>query len=143
MPFVPWSTSPPSEGGGLCQVKGIAVAEALPAPTLAGILKNLARGGLVQSRKGPRGGFALRRSADQITLYQIMESLGQTDTLSQCVVGLGTCSDDTPCPVHDRIQAFRQRLVECLQAITIADMQWLPRRKKDKHGLISAARQPG
>lgn len=122
-------------GSGLCQVKEIAAAEELPAPTLAGILKNLVRAGLVQSRTGPHGGFALARPADRITLFQIMDAVGQTDMFSQCVVGLETCSDATPCPVHDRFQEVRQRLIEHLQSVTVADMATAIARKRGQAGL--------
>lgn len=114
----------------LCQVKEIAAAEGLPAPTLAGILKNLARAGLVQSRTGPRGGFALARRAEHITLCQIMDAVGQTDVFSQCVVGFETCSDDMPCPVHDRFQEMRQRFVERSQSVSVADMAAAVARKR-------------
>jgi Rrf2 family iron-sulfur cluster assembly transcriptional regulator len=99
---------------------------------LAGILKNLVHAGLVQSRTGPRGGFALARKADRITLYQIMETVDQPEMLSQCVVGLETCSADTPCPVHDRLQEVRQRFVESLQSITVADMAAATAQKKTR-----------
>ncbi|HLE81821.1 MAG TPA: Rrf2 family transcriptional regulator, partial [Dehalococcoidia bacterium] len=59
-----------------CQAQEIAQAEAIPGPSLAGVLQELARGGLVKSSKGPRGGFRLARPAEQITLYQIMDAVG-------------------------------------------------------------------
>lgn len=106
----------------LCQVQEIAEAEGLSAPALALVLQSLVRHGLVKSQKGPRGGFSLARPTTEIALYQIMEACGDTRGLSQCVLGLEVCSDDYPCPVHVMFRDIRQKLVQELKSVTVADL---------------------
>ena len=128
-------------GGPLyCQAKEIAQAEAIPGPFLAGLLQELARGGLVKSYKGPRGGFCLARPAEGITLYQIMEAVGSLTTLPQCAIGLEECSGDMLCPLHDEWQQVRQRLVGYLQEVTVADMAAALARKKARAARGEAGR---
>jgi Rrf2 family transcriptional regulator, iron-sulfur cluster assembly transcription factor len=110
------------QGEMLCTVQEIAKAEELPAPALAAVLQNLVRGGLVRSQKGPGGGFSLARPPAELTLYDIMETVDTRWELFTCAIGLEECSDETPCPVHDRLQEVRQQLVVYLHSVTVADM---------------------
>jgi len=123
-----------------CQAQEIAQAEAIPGPSLAGVLQELARGGLVKSSKGPRGGFCLARPAERITLYQIMEAVGSLSSLPQCAIGLEECSGDMLCPLHDEWQQVRQRLVGYLQEVTVADMAAALARKKARASRGKAGR---
>lgn len=118
------------QGGQLCRAHEIARAEEIPGPFLAAVLQDLVRGSLVKSYKGPGGGFCLARPAEQITLSQIMEAVGSLSGLSQCAIGLETCSGDMLCPLHDQWQEVRQRLIEYLEAVTVADMAAAIARKK-------------
>jgi Rrf2 family protein len=110
------------QGETLCQAQEIAEAEGLPAPSLAAILQDLVRAGLIKSQKGPKGGFALTHSMQQITLYQIVEAVDGVNSLSQCAIGLEACSSEMPCPLHDQWKEVRQRFIDYLQSVTILDM---------------------
>jgi Rrf2 family protein len=59
--------------GGLAQIEPLARAEAVPANFLAQILGALRDGGLVTSKRGIQGGYALARAPEQISLYDIMK----------------------------------------------------------------------
>lgn len=58
---------------GLAQMDHLARVEAVPANFLAQILSELRNGGLITSRRGIQGGYALARPPDQITLFDIIE----------------------------------------------------------------------
>jgi len=59
--------------GELAQIDHLATVESVPANFLAQILSELRNGGLVTSKRGIQGGYALSRPADQISLYDIMK----------------------------------------------------------------------
>jgi len=59
--------------GELAQIEQLAEAEAVPPNFLAQILGSLRDGGLVTSKRGIQGGYALARAPEQITLYDIMK----------------------------------------------------------------------
>lgn len=57
----------------LAHVETLAQAEAVPANYLAQILSELRDGGLITSRRGKQGGYALARQPEQITLLDIVK----------------------------------------------------------------------
>ena len=59
--------------GDLAQIDHLSKAEAVPANFLAQILGELRNGGLIISKRGIQGGYALARPAEQISLYDIMK----------------------------------------------------------------------
>ncbi|RFC47377.1 MAG: DNA-binding transcriptional regulator [Verrucomicrobia bacterium] len=59
--------------GELAQIEQLARVEAVPASFLAQILGELRNGGLIISKRGIQGGYALARSPEQISLYDIMQ----------------------------------------------------------------------
>jgi Rrf2 family protein len=56
----------------LAQIEHLARVEEVPANFLAQILSELRNGGLITSRRGIQGGYALARPPDQISLYDII-----------------------------------------------------------------------
>jgi|UniRef100_UPI00404B5387 Rrf2 family transcriptional regulator, cysteine metabolism repressor len=59
--------------GELAQIDHLAKTEAVPANFLAQILGELRNGGLVVSKRGIQGGYALAKPPDQISLYDIIK----------------------------------------------------------------------
>jgi Rrf2 family protein len=57
---------------GLAQLEHLARVEAVPANFLAQILSELRNGGLITSRRGIAGGYALARPPEQISLFDII-----------------------------------------------------------------------
>lgn len=59
--------------GDLAQIDHLAKTEAVPPNFLAQILGELRNGGLITSKRGIQGGYALARDPEQISLYDIMK----------------------------------------------------------------------
>ena len=57
------------------QAKDIARREAIPLRYLEQIFQDLKRAGLVESKRGPRGGYYLKRDAASITLGDVVRAL--------------------------------------------------------------------
>src|SRR5882757_8246962 len=60
-------------GDGLAHIEELARLEAVPANYLVQILSELRNGGLITSRRGKQGGYALARRPEQITLLDIIK----------------------------------------------------------------------
>lgn len=74
--------------GELAQIEQLAKTEAVPASFLAQILVKLRTHGLIVSRRGNQGGFALARAPEEISLYDILMAVeGQCLQLSGNVAG--------------------------------------------------------
>lgn len=74
----------------------------LPRNYLSKILRRLARRGVLESTRGPAGGFRLVRSADELTLRATVEPFYDFSVDDQCLLGRRRCSDEDPCVAHHR-----------------------------------------
>lgn len=61
--------------GSAAQAKDIARREAIPLRYLEQIFQDLKRAGLVESKRGPRGGYYLKREPSEITLGDVVRAL--------------------------------------------------------------------
>ena len=94
----------------------------LPRHFVAKIFQDLVRKGLLVSAKGRGGGFALARTPDKISVYDIVEMIDGTDQLDNCVVGLNKCDSNQPCPQHDAWLGIRDNLKQFLRNMTLDRM---------------------
>ena len=111
--------------------KEIAEAEGIPAPVLRKILQELVRMGLLDSRRGPGGGFRLARPAKRITLRDVVAAIDGLDQFQECAVGLERCSDDQPCPLHDNWKGLKNQFQAYLERTTLGEMARAVQRKKE------------
>lgn len=111
-------------------LKDITREESIPTPFVGKILQALVRADILQSVRGPRGGYALAHPPDQVTLLMVVKAIDGTKALDGCVVGLGTCSADMPCPLHDAFVPVRASIRACLEDTTLADMGGAQRAKR-------------
>ncbi len=98
------------------------IAEELDVPSafLSKVLQRLTRAGILVSLRGATGGVALGRSPSEITLLQIAESAGDDRPFGQCVLGLPTCSDESPCAMHGQWREKREGITALFADTTVA-----------------------
>lgn len=86
------------------------------------IANRLARYGLLVSRRGSQGGFALARPAEQITLLDIFEAMDEKPTMSLCTHDEHVCRRTADCPVHNGVWRPLDRMIhDQLSATSLAD----------------------
>lgn len=122
--------------GELSLIKDIAEKQEVPKSYLSKIMQHLARAGLVQSRRGARGGFYLARPAAEITLRQAIEAVEGPIFLNVCLIRKGECHRDELCPVHLVWKEAQMRLFEVLDGKTMDGLVKDAQRLKDSfpHG---------
>jgi Rrf2 family transcriptional regulator, iron-sulfur cluster assembly transcription factor len=105
-------------------VKAGAVGKAMGIPTgfLQQVLRALLGTGIVTSRPGPAGGFALGRPADQITILQIVEAMEGPLRTSECALRGGPCHWDDVCALHRVWSSARGALCGQLDEATLAEV---------------------
>ncbi|MFQ5655038.1 MAG: SUF system Fe-S cluster assembly regulator [Planctomycetota bacterium] len=95
----------------------------LPLPTASKILKILARGGILQSRRGAKGGYSLIRTPAEISVAQIVRALEGPIAMTACVEDApGCCEMETWCPVRGNWQIINQAVYGALDGISLAEM---------------------
>jgi Rrf2 family protein len=93
---------------------------------LANILKELCQKGFLTSHRGVKGGYSLSRSANEISLAEILAALEDGWKLTSCS-GEGEhephdCSVFNMCPVRGPLDAIHKAIVGVLRNITLADV---------------------
>lgn len=103
-------------------IQQIAKAIDSPLPFTAKILQTLSREGLVESVKGPNGGFYIDPKAKPITLSEVIRAMDEESVLTTCALGLKKCSDKQPCPIHHQVKAYKNQLSKVLHKKTVQDL---------------------
>ena len=87
-----------------------------PKAFTAKILQALVRHDIIHSVKGAHGGFEIdKNDISTIKLSQIVNAIDGDKVYSGCGLGLHTCGDDHPCPVHDEFKKVRTALKVMLE----------------------------
>ena len=94
----------------------------IPAPFLGKILQMLTRHQILDSSKGPNGGFALKKPAIDISLIEIIEIIDGVDSFDRCLIRTSTCSHEMPCSLHDKVAPYRKGLRSTLHTESIANL---------------------
>lgn len=94
----------------------------IPLPFLGKILQVLARHQILDSSKGPHGGFALKKAAVDISIMEIVDLIDGADAFNQCLIRTETCSKEAPCSLHDKVESYRNGLRSTLRSESIADL---------------------
>ncbi len=95
----------------------------LPMPTVSKVLKILAKGGLLKSHRGVKGGFHLARKPEEIRLDEIVSALDGPIAITECSSAAGNrCAHTVRCPARSNLQLINNAVLTALQNITLADM---------------------
>lgn len=111
---------------GVMQIKQIAASEKIPVKFLEQILLTLKNAGLVKSRMGSGGGYYLGKSAQQITLGQIIRildgPLAPIPCVSQTAYEKCGCPDEETCGLRLVMLDVRNAIANILDFTTLADV---------------------
>ena len=101
----------------------IAAKSHIPLPMASKILKALARAGLLASHRGAKGGYGLARTAERISVAEIIAALDGPIALTACIEdGPGECEIEALCPARANWQRINDAIRHALEGITIAEM---------------------
>lgn len=87
--------------------------------TVSKILQNLVRQKIINSTKGPSGGFFITKEQRQQPIITIVDTIDGKDLFKQCGLGLNKCSCEHPCPIHDDYKIGRDLIEELFKTKTI------------------------
>jgi len=112
----------------------IAANDGLPLAYLEHLAARLRKAGLVDSRRGSRGGYLLARPAREITMAEVVEalegSIAPIECISEAPDGSIVCSRETGadhvCPTKLLWTRVRMSIVQTLRETTLADLLVTP-----------------
>ena len=90
--------------------------------TVSKILKILARAGLVSAQRGTKGGYMLMRSANEISMAEVIDALEGRFGLTECTTTPGLCVQETSCSVRANWERINGVVRNALEGVMLAEM---------------------
>ena len=107
-------------------LKEISKKEGISFDYLEKILSKLEKTGLVEAKKGVRGGYFLARSPARIKIGEIIRNLEGTTSLVKCIVGAKIlryhCARERKCLTRNFWKKIQDSLNYTLNSMTLADL---------------------
>ena len=95
----------------------------VPVPTAQKLMGRLAAAGLLRSARGTGGGFLLARSADGISLADIIEAVEGPIAMTSCVDGAANdCALEGSCAVRPHMGVVNGAVRGALQRVSLASL---------------------
>jgi len=116
--------------GYFISIEEISIKTKIPKPYLSKILQDLCRGGILLSRRGTGGGFALARSIQEISLKNIIDVVEGKICIVSCLNAADQCVRADGCPIAPfwgEVQGFMDELIG---SITVEDLVNQEKRQK-------------
>ncbi len=112
-------------GQGPLSLAEVAKRQGISQPYLEQIAIDLRRAGLLRSKRGAQGGYSLSREPESMTAGDVIRALEGSILPIQCVADqkCTPCSLEDGCSARGIWEQVRDRLVETLDSINLAELQ--------------------
>ncbi len=76
--------------------------------TVGKMLQTLVKENVINSSKGPNGGFYINSKQYKQPIINIVFAIDGKEVFNQCGLGLSKCSASHPCPIHEEYKVVRE-----------------------------------
>ncbi len=90
--------------------------------TVGKLLQTLVREQVINSIKGPSGGFYITREQLKQPIIHIVNAIDGAEVFRECGLGLSKCSSLHPCPMHDEYKLARDILENLFKTNNISHL---------------------
>lgn len=90
--------------------------------TVGKILQTLVRQNIINSLKGPTGGFYISKEQQKQPVINIVEAIDGKQIFRSCGLGLSKCSSTHPCPIHDDYKEARDIIEKLFRQKRVMDL---------------------
>jgi Rrf2 family iron-sulfur cluster assembly transcriptional regulator len=105
-------------GGGPVTLAEISGRQKISLSYLEQLFGKLRRRGIVDSVRGPGGGYCLARDMAQLTVAEIILAVDEPIDATQCA-GKENCKDEEKCLTHDLWANLNERIFDYLGSVTL------------------------
>jgi len=95
---------------------------ALPRHFLGKVLKKLAKEGILNSTKGPHGGFFVNENTLNTSLLKLIEITSEGNQFGSCVLRMRKCNSNNPCPLHFQVEIMNKQWRNLVSDTTVGDL---------------------
>lgn len=90
--------------------------------TVGKMLQTLVKENVINSLKGPTGGFYISLKQKNQPIINVVEAIDGKELFKQCGLGLSKCSATHPCPIHNNYKAVRDLFEQMCRDKKINDL---------------------
>jgi len=108
-------------GEGPVTLAGISERQKISLSYLEQLFGKLRRHALVDSVRGPGGGYCLAKGLDEVSVADIIQAVDEPIDATQCG-GRENCRDDQRCMTHDLWTNLNKQIFEYLESVTLAQL---------------------
>lgn len=90
--------------------------------TVGKMLQTLVRCGVINSSKGPCGGFFLSKMQQDQPIINIVRAIDGENVFHNCGLGLSKCSANHPCPIHNEYKEARDIMDRIFRTKNVSDL---------------------
>ena len=94
----------------------------IPSPTVSKVLQALLGAGLLESIRGAKGGYRLTRSADEVSVREIIDCFEGHIALTECNMDDGECEQLPFCATQNNWKRINEAVRDALDNISLKDM---------------------
>lgn len=106
--------------GNKVSLLGLSQSLDIPHHFLGKIMQDLVRHGIIDSIKGPSGGFYANDRTAQTHLIDILVITDGSLVFSQCALNIKRCNSEHPCPLHHDFAVCRDGMLKVMAEKTVA-----------------------
>lgn len=110
------------ESGEKASIKEIAEFINASDHTVGKMLQTLVKEEVINSAKGPTGGFYISVKQKNQPILNIIDAIDGKEVFDQCGLGLSKCSATHPCPIHDDYKIIRDQFKKMCRQKKISDL---------------------
>jgi Rrf2 family protein len=108
-----------SQPGRPMTTQDVARISRVPGGYLSKVLQALGRAGLVEARRGLRGGYVLSRALDKLTVYDVVQAVDPLRRINSCPLQLSAHTERL-CSLHQRLDDAVAMVESYFKQTTIA-----------------------
>ncbi|MDE3144386.1 MAG: Rrf2 family transcriptional regulator [Bacteroidota bacterium] len=90
--------------------------------TVGKLLQTLVKEKVINSAKGPTGGFYINEKQKNQPILNIIDAIDGEDVFDQCGLGLSKCSATHPCPIHNDYKIIRDQFKTMCRQKKVSDL---------------------
>lgn len=90
--------------------------------TVGKMLQTLVKEDVINSLKGPNGGFYTTAKQKHQPILNIIDAIDGKEVFNECGLGLSKCSATHPCPIHNDYKIIRDQFKEMCQQKKVSDL---------------------
>ena len=109
-------------GGGCVALKDVAERQGISKKYLEQVVAPLAEVGLLEIKRGNRGGYQLARAPEQITRAEVVSASEEGINLMDCLGCTGVCEREPECITRNVWGGMQRAITDYLESRTLADV---------------------